>query len=109
MQISQIKQSLTLEQVLKNYNLQPNQNKMLNCPFHEDKTASLQVNLQKNLYKCHACGKKGDQIQFVEDIEKLTKHEALKKCTELAGSQMLGAGSKPQTEETPSIQHPSST
>ena len=83
MQISQIKQSLTLEQVLKNYNLQPNKNKMLNCPFHEDKTASLQVNLQKNLYKCHACGKKGDQIQFVEDFEKITKHEALKKCTEL--------------------------
>lgn len=86
MQISQIKQSLTLEQVLKNYNLQPNQNKMLNCPFHEDKTASLQVNLQKNLYKCHACGKKGDQIQFVEDFEKITKHEALKKCTEMAGN-----------------------
>jgi DNA primase len=52
-------------------------NKMLNCPFHEDKTASLQVNLQKNLYKCHACGKKGDQIQFVQDYEKITKHEAL--------------------------------
>ena len=84
MQISQIKQSLTLEQVLKNYNLQPNQNKMLNCPFHEDKTASLQVNYEQNKYKCHACGKKGDQIQFVEDFEKLTKHEALKKCANLA-------------------------
>ena len=86
MEISQIKQSLTLEQVLDHYNLQPNKNKMLNCPFHEDKTASLQVNYERNQYKCHACGKKGDQIQFVEDFEKITKHEALKKCTEMAGN-----------------------
>ena len=85
MEISQIKQSLTLEQVLKKYNLQPNQNKMLICPFHENKTASLQVNYEQNKYKCHACGKKGDQIQFVEDFEKITKHEALKKCANLAG------------------------
>ncbi|WP_409515096.1 CHC2 zinc finger domain-containing protein [Chryseobacterium sp.] len=32
-----------------------------------DKTASLQVNLEKNFYKCHACGKTGDIIQFIED------------------------------------------
>ena len=54
---------------------------MLRCPFHEDNTASLQVNLLQNKYKCHACDKKGDVIQFVQDYEKLTKHEALKKCT----------------------------
>lgn len=60
---------------------------MLLCPFHEDKTASLQVNPEKGFYKCHACGKSGDVIQFVQDYEKLTKHQALKKCTELAGEQ----------------------
>jgi DNA primase len=83
MEISTIKQSLSLQQVLEHYHLPIDKNKMLRCPFHEDKTASLQVNLEKDFYKCHACGKKGDQIQFVEDFEKLTKHEALKKCTEL--------------------------
>lgn len=109
MQIQEIKTNLSLEEVLQHYNLPIDKNKMLLCPFHEDKTASLQVNLQKNLYKCHACGKKGDVIQFVQDYENLNKHEALVKCTELAGSQMLEAGSKPQTEETPSIQYPSSS
>ena len=54
---------------------------MLRCPFHEDSTARLQVSLGQNRYKCHACDKKGDVIQFVQDYEKLTKHEALKKCT----------------------------
>jgi hypothetical protein len=38
MEISQIKQNLSLQQVLGHYNLQPNKNKMLKCPFHEDKT-----------------------------------------------------------------------
>ncbi|MFK7077407.1 CHC2 zinc finger domain-containing protein [Flavobacterium oreochromis] len=90
MQINDIKQTLSLSQVLQHYNLQPNKNKMLCCPFHQDKTASLQVNLEKDFYKCHACGAKGDQIQFVQDFESATggqafsKHEALKKCTELS-------------------------
>jgi DNA primase catalytic core len=79
MEISDIKQNLSLLQVLENYGLKP-KNNMLNCPFHEDNTASLQVNLEKHFYKCHACGAKGDQIQWVQDYEKLTKHEALKKC-----------------------------
>ncbi len=79
MEIHDIKLNLTLAQVLENYGLQP-KNNMLNCPFHEDKTASLQVNLEKNFYKCHACGAKGDQIQWVQDYEKLNKREAILKC-----------------------------
>jgi DNA primase len=86
MEIQQIKQNLSLTQVLENYSLQPNKNNMLRCPFHEDNTASLQVNPTQNKYKCHACDKKGDVIQFVQDYEKLTKHEALKKCTAMIGT-----------------------
>ncbi|TRX34916.1 CHC2 zinc finger domain-containing protein [Flavobacterium restrictum] len=86
MEIQDIKQNLFLTQVLENYSLQPNKNNMLRCPFHEDKTASLQINPTQNKYKCHACDKKGDVIQFVQDYEKLTKHEALKKCTAMIGT-----------------------
>src|SRR3990167_3060798 len=33
---------------------------MLKCPFHEDKTASLSVNLQKGIWSCKAgCGQGG--------------------------------------------------
>lgn len=38
------------------------------------------MNVEKNFYKCHVCGKKGDAIQFIEDFEKLSKHEAIKKA-----------------------------
>jgi len=87
MEILDIKQNLTLQQVLNHYNLQP-KNNMLRCPFHEDSTASLQVSFSQNKYKCHGCDKKGDVIQFVQDYEKLTKHEALLKCTSLANGTM---------------------
>jgi DNA primase len=86
MEIQHIKQNLSLKQVLEHYLLKPNKNNMVKCPFHDDKTASLQVNLAKNFYKCHACGKKGDQIQFVQDYGNLTKHEALLKCVQMIES-----------------------
>lgn len=82
MEIKDIKQRLSFAEVLQHYNLQP-KNNMLKCFYHEDKTASLQVNLEKNFYKCHSCGKTGDQIQFIEDFEKLSKHEAIKKAERL--------------------------
>ncbi|TRX21965.1 hypothetical protein FNW25_15145 [Flavobacterium franklandianum] len=81
MEISVIKQNLPLAVILQHYNFTADKNNMLCCPFHEDNTASLQVSFSQNKYKCHACDKKGDVIQFVQDYEKLTKHEALKKCT----------------------------
>ena len=81
MEIQDIKSQLNLETVLQHYNLKPDKNNMLCCPFHKDSTASLQVSFSQNKYKCHGCDKKGDVIQFVQDYEKLTKHEALKKCT----------------------------
>ena len=83
MEIIIIKQNLPLATVLRHYNFTADKNNMLRCPFHEDSTASLQVSFSQNKYKCHACDKKGDVIQFVQDYEKLTKHEALKKCAEM--------------------------
>jgi DNA primase len=85
MEINEIKQKLSLSQVLQIYLIKVDKNGMALCPFHEDKKPSLQVNLSKNYYKCHACGKKGDQIQFVQDYGNLTKREALLKCISLIG------------------------
>jgi DNA primase len=85
MEITEIKQKLSLESILKIYLIKIDKNNMVKCPFHDDNTASLQVNLEKNFYKCHACGKKGDQIQWVQDYGNLTKHEALLKCVDLIG------------------------
>lgn len=95
MSIEEIKQRLKLYQILEYYNLQP-KNNMLLCPFHEDKRASLQVNLEKDFYKCHGCGKTGDVIQFVEEYEKCTKHQAILKCKALLGNMPKAISIKPK-------------
>ncbi|MDX6187753.1 CHC2 zinc finger domain-containing protein [Flavobacterium sp. Fl-318] len=98
MEIQDIKQSLTLATILNHYSIKPDKNNMLCCPFHEDNTASLQVNPIQNRYKCHACDKKGDVIQFVQDYEKLTKREAILKCVALIGINPMPKSQSQKTE-----------
>ena len=55
------------------------------CPFHTEKTPSFYVNDQKGLYHCFGCGKGGDLIQFVQEIEHLEFGEALEFLADVAG------------------------
>jgi DNA primase len=55
------------------------------CPFHNDTHPSLNVSQSKQMYKCFACGKGGNVFSFVQDYEKLTFFEALKKLAQRAG------------------------
>ncbi|HEY8401635.1 MAG TPA: DNA primase [Cytophagaceae bacterium] len=48
------------------------------CPFHYEKTPSFTVTPSKGIYKCFGCGKAGDAIQFIIDIEGLSYIEAMK-------------------------------
>jgi DNA primase len=40
MEIQEIKSKLPIQKVLTHYNLKPDRNNLLSCPFHEDKTPS---------------------------------------------------------------------
>ena len=85
MEIKDIKQQLTLAQVLDYYGLKPDKHLRLHCPFHGDKTPSLQV-----YYKTQSCycfstncptnGKSLDVIDFILHKENCSKHEAIKKA-----------------------------
>jgi DNA primase len=55
------------------------------CPFHNDTNPSLYVSQPKQIFKCFACGKSGNVFTFVQDYEKLTFFEALKKLAQRAG------------------------
>jgi len=88
MEISEIKQRLSILQVLAHYNLKPNRNKMINCPFHSDKTPSMQVYPETNTVFCFSgnCklnGKAMDTIEFIQQKENINKHEAIKKAQSL--------------------------
>jgi DNA primase len=90
MEISKIKEQLSLATVLAHYSLKPDRNSMLCCPFHPDKTPSLQVYPQTNTVYCFSgnCkthGKSLDVIDFIMHKENLSKHEAILKAKELTG------------------------
>jgi DNA primase len=85
MEINDIKQQLTLSTVLHHYNLKPDKNHRLNCPFHEDKTPSMQVYYKTHSAfcfsaNCKAHGKAIDVIDFIMLKESLTKHDAILKA-----------------------------
>ena len=48
------------------------------CPFHDDKTPSFSVNPARGICKCFACGKGGNAVGFIMEIEQLTWVEALR-------------------------------
>ena len=90
MEIAEIKSRLTLAQVLQHYGLKPDKHLRLHCPFHADKTPSLQVYYKTHTAYCFSAnckthGKSLDVIDFVMLMENGTKHEALQKCIALIG------------------------
>lgn len=85
MEIAEIKEKLSILTVLQHYNLQPDRNKRINCPFHNDKTPSMQVYPETNTVFCFSSncqlnGKAIDQIDFIMHKESCGKHEALNKA-----------------------------
>lgn len=53
-------------------------NYIANCPFHNEKTPSFNINPAKGIYKCFGCGKGGDVVSFVEEYEKFSFVEAIR-------------------------------
>ena len=53
------------------------------CPFHSEKTPSFHVNPDTRSYKCFGCSRSGDIFTSLEEMDGLTKAEALKVLAEL--------------------------
>ena len=52
------------------------------CPFHNEKTPSFTVALQKQFFYCFGCGAKGDALGFLMDYEHLSFVDAVEKLAE---------------------------
>ena len=48
------------------------------CPFHDDTTPSFSVSPARGLCKCFACGKGGNAVHFIMEMEQLSYPEALR-------------------------------
>ena len=55
------------------------------CPFHDDHNPSLEVNPERQSYKCWSCGAGGDVFDFVQKIEHVEFPEALRMLADRAG------------------------
>ena len=68
MTTDEIKQSVSMVEVVERYGYHPNRAGFISCPFHHgDRTPSMKV--YKRDYHCHACGANGDIFSFVMGME----------------------------------------
>ncbi len=58
------------------------------CPFHQEKTPSFTVDPRRQTYRCWGCGRSGDVIDFLEEIEGLDFVDAV---AHLGGEALQGS------------------
>ncbi len=55
------------------------------CPFHQEKTASMSIDVARGLYHCFGCGVGGDIFKFVQETQALDFSEAVEFLAARAG------------------------
>ena len=100
-QIEEIKQKVNIADVVGEYVTLKRGGKNLKglCPFHGEKTPSFMVNESIGIYKCFGCGKGGDAISFVMEMEKVDFPEALEILAEKVGVKLVKKGNLGKDKE----------
>jgi len=73
------------------------------CPFHQEKTPSLYVSPEKQLWHCYGCQKGGDHFTFIQDIEHVDFKGALRLLADKTGvvlEESPGAGRQRELKRT---------
>lgn len=79
-----------------------NGRKVACCPFHQEKTPSLSVDVAKNLWHCFGCGEGGNGVSFIMKIKGFTYPEAIRYLAQHNG---IHFEEKEQTPEEREAQH----
>jgi DNA primase len=66
------------------------------CPFHQEKTPSFSVSPSKGVFYCFGCGKGGDAITFVRELESLSYVEAIERLAAGAGMTLRYESDSPE-------------
>ncbi len=69
------------------------------CPFHKEKTPSFSVEPSKQIFYCFGCGKGGNVIHFIMQIENLSFVDAVKFLAERARIVLPDEGSREELEK----------
>ena len=68
------------------------------CPFHDEKTPSFVVSPTKGIYKCFGCGKGGNSIMFLQDLQGANYPEALRYVAEKYNIEIIEESLSPEQE-----------
>jgi DNA primase len=68
------------------------------CPFHDEKTPSFVVSPTKGIYKCFGCGKGGNSIMFIQDLQGANYPEALRHVAAKYNIEIIEEALTPQQE-----------
>lgn len=63
----ELKQSISMREVVESHGIKVNSHGFCCCPFHKEKTASMKI--YKTSYNCFGCGANGDIFSFVMGME----------------------------------------
>ncbi len=85
--VAKIKERLSIEDVVSSYIKldRAGVNLKARCPFHNEKSPSFFVSVDRGSYYCFGCGASGDIFSFVEEFEGLDFKGALKLLADRAG------------------------
>lgn len=67
MTTDEIKQSVSMREVVEKYGIHIDRKGFCCCPFHKEKTGSMKI--YKDSYNCFGCGANGDIFSFVMGME----------------------------------------
>nr|DAP18665.1 MAG TPA: DNA primase [Caudoviricetes sp.] len=93
--IREVKERANIVKVAELYGMKLNRAYKCVCPFHKEKTASLSISPQKQIWKCFGCGKGGDVISLVSELLNINALEAAKSI-----NNTLGLGLDPNHKNT---------
>jgi DNA primase len=107
MDIKELKERLTILDIADRLGIQVNKQGKAHCPFHDDKTPSLQFSKEKNICTCFSSKCNAgtmDIIGLTEKKLKLNTHEAIMKLKEWAGYFPTNGSPKPSiTDESQTL------
>ncbi|CAM2007799.1 DNA primase [Acanthopleuribacter pedis] len=94
--VTLVKEALALSTVVGRYTkLERRGNRLACCcPIHGEKTPSCYVDDQKGFFHCFGCGRGGDIIKFVMEIENMDFRDALEFLADIAGVELPKRGAR---------------
>ena len=113
MEIQDLKSRLNITEVAKHLGIKIGKNQKAHCPFHPDKTPSLQFSDEKGIATCFSSNCTLGTVDIIGLTERklnISTHEAIQYLTKLLGGQHTPESIKPTTikKTADSTLHPES-